>query len=78
MPVNFVSLLPVIVFWLLTSLFFVVMVRRNNQITQSAKTFWSIIVVVFWFQGALVYASWGIMAQVWNTLFDPYQRQPNL
>ncbi len=76
MPLNIYALMPFILLWLSTSLFFVLMVRRNSQITDSAKAFWSIVVVVFWFQGALVYAAWGISAQIWDTSFKKRPIEP--
>ena len=70
------TILPFTLIWIPTTLFFLVMIRRNKKITYEAKLFWSIIVVVFWFQGALVYALWGTMAEIWITLFQEKPAQP--
>ncbi|HRF97056.1 MAG TPA: hypothetical protein PLZ51_17730 [Aggregatilineales bacterium] len=70
------TILPFVLLWIPTTLFFLVMIRRNKNIKQEAKLFWSIIVVVFWFHGALVYAGWGTMAQIWITLFQEKPIQP--
>ena len=70
------TILPFVVIWIPTTLFFLVMIRRNKNIKHEAKLFWSIIVVVFWFHGALVYALWGTAAQLWMTLFQEKPTQP--
>jgi hypothetical protein len=44
--------------WLSTTIIFVRMVRQNNKIGESAKTIWSIIIVVYWIYGVIAYLIW--------------------
>lgn len=49
--------------WLSTTIIFVRMVRQNNKIGESAKTIWSIIIVVYWIYGVIAYLIWKIIWQ---------------
>jgi len=50
--------------WLSTTVIFVRMVRRNDKISESAKTIWSIVILVYWFVGAFGYIIWNIIWQI--------------
>lgn len=66
----FSAILPFILLWIPSTLFFLMVVRRNKKITRQARLFWSLIILVTWFQGAIIYAGWGILAQAWDDLFE--------
>ncbi|MCU0480107.1 MAG: hypothetical protein MUE54_02715 [Anaerolineae bacterium] len=69
MPLTLTSIIPFILLWLPTTLFFLIIIRKNKKITRQAKLFWSAVVIVTWFQGALVYAIWGLAVKIWDDLF---------
>lgn len=50
--------------WLSTTVIFVRMVRRNDNIGESAKTIWSIVILAYWFVGAFGYVIWNIIWQI--------------
>jgi len=50
--------------WLSTTVIFVRMVRQNDKISESAKTIWSILILVYWFVGAFGYVIWNIIWQI--------------
>jgi len=65
----FSAILPFILLWIPSTLFFLMMVRRNKKITHQARVFWSLIIMITWFQGAIIYAVWGLTVQIWDDLF---------
>lgn len=50
--------------WLSTTIVFIRMVRRNDSISESAKTIWSILILAYWFVGAFGYLVWSIIWRV--------------
>ncbi|MDX2075813.1 MAG: hypothetical protein SFZ02_05245 [bacterium] len=52
------------IFWLFTTILFVRMVRRNDAISETAKTIWSILIVIYWAGGALGYLIWAIIWRI--------------
>lgn len=51
-------------FWLSTIIIFVRMVRRNDKIGESAKTIWSIIIIIYWIFGVVAYLLWKTIWQL--------------
>ena len=52
------------ILWLLTTTLFVRIVKRNDKITDTAKTIWSILIVIYWVGGLFGYLVWNLIWQL--------------
>lgn len=60
MPPSLNFLMPYILVWVISNALFLMLVIRNNKISRQTKTFWCIIILISWYNGASLYVLFGL------------------
>jgi hypothetical protein len=60
MPPSLNALMPFIMLWIVSNGLFLILVIRNTKISRQTKTFWCLIILVSWYNGAILYVLFGL------------------